>query len=121
MLNARGPAARHRGAPAANKQTAQSVGAASGLTPARSSRLTRIARIVMISPRTAIPAETSYPLENPTEYAWSVIALAAALCWAADRCPAACLAAAATCEWMLVATALHATVPRIASPIDTPT
>src|SRR5260370_9591622 len=115
-----GPAARYRGAWPSDPGD-QSVGAAIGLIPARSSRLTRIASTVMSSPRTAIPAETTYPLEKPTEYAWSVITLVAAACWAADRCPATCLAAAATCEWMLVATALHATVPRIASPIDPPT
>ena len=33
----------------------------------------------------------------------------------------AAAAAAATCEWTLFATALHATVPRIASPIEPPT
>lgn len=43
------------------------MGAAIGLMPARSLRLTRIATIVMISASTAIPAETSYPFEKPTE------------------------------------------------------
>jgi hypothetical protein len=37
---------------------AQPVGAAIGFTPARSDRLTRIATTVMISPSSAIPAET---------------------------------------------------------------
>src|SRR5579859_476627 len=76
----------------------QSAGAAIGLIPDRSSFLTRIASTVMTSPRSAIPAETTYPLEKPTEYAWSVITLVAAACWAADRCPATCLVAAATWE-----------------------
>ena len=39
-------------------QPTQSVGAAIGLTPARSSRVTRIATTVMISASSAIPAET---------------------------------------------------------------
>src|SRR6266702_6024390 len=102
----------------------QSTGAAIGLIPDRSSRLPRIATNVMISASSAIPAETRYPLENPAEKAWSVMAFCSAACWAADRCTVACLAAAAAaaaCEWMLFATALHATVPRIASPIDPPT
>src|SRR6185437_5559246 len=122
---AEGPAtANRRGARAILARQGQSTGAAIGLIPDRSSRLTRIATTVMISASSAIPAETRYPLEKPTEYAWSVMAFCTAACWAADRCTVACLAAAvaaATCAWMLLATALHATVPRIASPIDPPT
>jgi hypothetical protein len=40
------------------RDTAQSVGAAMGSTPARSSRVTRIKTAVMISPKNTIPAET---------------------------------------------------------------
>src|SRR6476661_1774951 len=122
---AEGPAtANRRGAPGLAARQAQSVGAAIGLIPARSSRLTRIATTVMISASSAIPAETRYPLENPVAMAWSDIAFCSAACWAADRCTVACFAAAAAaaaCEWTLFATALHATVPRIASPIEPPT
>ena len=113
--NGEGPAtANRRGAQKPRKSArVQSIGAAIGLTPARSSRLTRIATTVMISASSAIPAETRYPLAKPVEYAWSVITFCAAACWAADRCTVACFAAAvaaATCAWMLLATALHATV-----------
>src|SRR5436309_12031314 len=110
-----GPASDGKGPATADRRgalthPAQSTGAAIGLIPDRSSRLTRIATNVMISASSAIPAETRYPLENPAEKAWSVIAFCTAACWAADRCTA-CLAAApaaATCAWMLFATALHA-------------
>lgn len=57
-----------------------SVGAAIGFIPARSADLTRIATAVMISPSSAIPAETRYPLAKPVENAWSVMALVAAAC-----------------------------------------
>ena len=41
------------------------AGAAIGLTPARSWRVTRIVAIVTISASSAIPAETRYPCEKP--------------------------------------------------------
>ena len=44
---------------------AQSAGAAIGLIPDRSSRVTRIATTAMISAISMIPADTTYPWENP--------------------------------------------------------
>ena len=99
----------------------QSTGAAIGLTPDRSSRLTRIATTVMISASSAIPAETRYPLEKPVASAWSLIAFCSAAALVPEMCAVAFFAAAAACEWRLVDTALHATVPRMARPIDPPT
>jgi hypothetical protein len=43
----------------------QSVGAAIGLIPARSARLIRIVTTAMTSPSNMIPADTTYPRENP--------------------------------------------------------
>src|SRR6478672_4140282 len=106
------------------RRVSQAPGAAIGLTPARSDFLTRIATSVMIRASAAIPAETRYPLEKPAASAWSDIAFCSAACLAAEMCTVAFLAeaaAAAACEWMLFATALHATVPRMARPIDPPT
>src|SRR5215471_8829371 len=64
---------------------AQSAGAAIGLIPDRSSRLTRIVTSVMISASAMIPAETRYPWENPCARAWLLAAFCAAACWAVDR------------------------------------
>ena len=47
--------------PGTKPRRTQSVGAAIGFTPARSSRLTLIVTTVMISASSAIPAETRYP------------------------------------------------------------
>src|SRR5271166_3630163 len=109
--------------PKAGTET-QSTGAAIGLTPARSSRLTRIVISVMISASSMIPAATMYPLEKPVDRAWLVAAFCSAAAWAADRCTVAVLAAAAAaaaCACRLFATALHATVPSTARPSAPPT
>src|SRR5215469_3057920 len=101
----------------------QSAGAAIGLTPDRSSRVTRIVTSVMTSASAMIPAATMYPLENPVAMAWFTAAFCSAAAWPADRCTVAVLAAAAaadTCERRLFATALQATVPSTASPSAPP-
>src|SRR5580698_9694244 len=58
--------------------------------------------------------------QNHAARAWSVIAFCSATALAPDTwCPA--FAAAAAADRRLVATVLHATVPRTASPIEPPT
>ena len=67
--NDQAPATRCRGARPCLKPAgtvpSQSVGAAIGFTPDRSSRRTRIVTSVMTSASAMIPAATMYPWENP--------------------------------------------------------
>jgi hypothetical protein len=60
--------------------------------------VTRITTRVMMSASSMIPAETTYPVENPLARAWFAAALASAADWAADRCTVAVFAAAAAAD-----------------------
>src|SRR5262249_50782884 len=88
----------------------------------RSARFTRIATIVMTRASRMVPAATRKAREEPVAGAWWQAAGSAA--WLGRTGWPACVALATTRDawaWMLLATAVQATVPSTASPIEPPT